>query len=365
MPEGVGNKAIALKNCRGVTLRDFSILHGGHFGILATGVDHLVIYHLKIDTNRDGMDIDACRDVHVTDCSVNSPWDDAICLKASAGLGHARDTEDVTITGCYVSGDYLEGTMLDGTWKHFPSGEAVPRTGRIKFGTESTGGFRRIVVTNCVFDHCNGLAVESVDGGIIEDVSVSNLAMHDITGSPIFVRLGARLRGPEGTAVGAIRRVAICNVTFSGANARYGSILSGIPGHPLEDVLISNVRGVQNGGGTEQSARRRPEELAEHYPEPSMFGEMPSWGLYARHAVGLTVRDVSLRLARPDARPCVVLDDVEASRFSDLEIPALAPGKEVFVFHGVRDLRVRNCTNTSDQTFNVGPDAASGADRLP
>ena len=338
-----------------MTLRDFSILRGGHFAILATGVDHLAIDHLTIDTNRDGMDIDACRDVHVSDCTVNSPWDDAICLKASDGLGNARDTEDVTITGCCVCGDYQLGTLLDGTWKHFDHGNP-PRTGRIKFGTESTGGFRRIVVTNCVFDHCNGLAIESVDGGVIEDVTVSNLAMHAIVGSPIFLRLGARLRGPEGTKVGAIRRVTISNVTYSGADARYGSILSGIPGHPLEDVLIGNVRGVQDGGGTEQSAQRRPEELPERYPEPKMFGEMPSWGLYTRHVIGLTVRDVSLRLAKPDDRPCVVMDDVEASRFSDLEIPGLASGKEVFALRGVRDVRVRDCANTPDQTFNAAPD---------
>ena len=358
LPDGIGNKAIALRNCRDVTLRDFSILRGGHFGILATGVDGLAIDHLKIDTNRDGMDIDACRDVHVTDCSVNSPWDDAICLKASDGLGHARDTEDVTITGCCVFGDYQLGAMLDGTWKHLPSGDRVPRTGRIKFGTESTGGFRHIVISNCVFNHCNGLAIESVDGGIIEDVSVSNLAMHDITGAPIFLRLGARLRGPEGTVVGAIRRVAISNVTYTGANARFGSILSGIPGHPLEDVLISNVRGVQDGGGTEQDAQRKPEELVDHYPDPRMFGEMPSWGLYVRHATGLTVRDVGLRLAKPDARPCVVLDDVTASSFSDLDVVGLAGGKQLFMARGVAGVRVRDCANTPDQTLNAGPDGS-------
>ena len=356
--DGVGNKAIALKNCRNVVLRDFSILHGGHFGILATGVDHLAIDHLTIDTNRDGMDIDACSDVHVTDCSVNSPWDDGICLKASYGLGVARDTQDVTITGCYVTGGFQEGTFLDGTRRRFEEKHGPTPTGRIKFGTESTGGFRRIAITNCVFDHCNGLAIESVDGGIIEDVTVSNLVMHDLTASAIFIRLGARLRGPEGTPVGAIRRVVISNVAYSGADVRYGSILSGIPGHPLEDVLISNVRGVQDGGGTEKDRALQPPEKEKDYPDPRMFGPMPSWGLYARHVVGLTVRDVSLRLAKPDARPCVVLDDVQAARFSDLETPGIAPGRETFGLRSVKDLRVRDCVNTSDQTFNVGPEHA-------
>src|SRR5882724_5951723 len=89
-PDGSGNKSIALRDCRNVVLRDFSILHGGWFGILATGVDNLTIDHLKIDTNRDGMDIDACQNVRVTCCSVNSPWDDGICLKASYGLGRLK-----------------------------------------------------------------------------------------------------------------------------------------------------------------------------------------------------------------------------------------------------------------------------------
>jgi hypothetical protein len=87
-----------LKNCRNVLLRDFSILHGGHFGILATGVDNFTIDNLKIDTNRDGMDIDCCRNVRVSNCSVNSPWDDGICLKSSFALGYARATEMVTIS---------------------------------------------------------------------------------------------------------------------------------------------------------------------------------------------------------------------------------------------------------------------------
>ncbi len=356
--DGIGNKSIALKNCRGVILRDFSILHGGHFGILATGVDHLAIDHLLIDTNRDGMDIDACRDVHITDCAVNSPWDDGICLKASYGLGAVHDTEDVTISGCYVAGSYQEGTLLDGTRQLFEAKHGPTPTGRIKFGTETNGGFRRIAITNCVFDRCNGLAIESVDGGVIEDVTVSNLVMRGIVGSPIFIRLGARLRGPEGTQVGAIRRVVISNVTYAGANGRYGSILSGLPGHPLEDVVISNVRGVQDGGGTEADRAIQPPEKEKDYPEPRMFGPMPSWGLYVRHAVGLTVRDVSLRVEKPDERPCVVLDDVEASRVSDLDVPGLAPGKEAFGFRGVKDVRTRDCTNTPNQTFNVAPASA-------
>jgi polygalacturonase len=141
---GVANKAIALKNCRNVLLRDFSILHGGHFGILATGVDNFTIDNLKIDTNRDGIDVDCCRNVRISNCSVNSPWDDGICLKSSYALGYARATEMVTISNCLLSGSFEEGTLLDGTFKKFPDNEKVPRTGRIKLGTESNGGFKNM-----------------------------------------------------------------------------------------------------------------------------------------------------------------------------------------------------------------------------
>ncbi len=116
---GVGNKAIALKNCRNVIFRDFSILKGGHFGLLLTGVDNLTIDNLKIDTDRDGIDIDCCKNVHVSNCTVNSPWDDGICPKSSYALGYSRATENVTITNCYVTGNYELGTVLDGTFKKF------------------------------------------------------------------------------------------------------------------------------------------------------------------------------------------------------------------------------------------------------
>src|SRR6185295_9268516 len=110
--DGLGNKAIALKRARNVTLKDFSVLNGGHFALLATGVENLTIDNLKVDTNRDGFDIDACRNVRISNSYVNSPNDDAIVLKTSYALGEAKATEDVTITSCHVSGFDI-GTMLD------------------------------------------------------------------------------------------------------------------------------------------------------------------------------------------------------------------------------------------------------------
>src|SRR5262249_32199540 len=151
------------------------------------------IDNLKIDTNRDGLDIDCCQNVRVSNCTVNSPTDDGICPKSSFGLGYARATENVTITNCQVSG-YDMGSLLDGTFKRTPS--RYTPTGRIKFGTESNGGFKNITISNCVFSYCRGLALETVDGGFLEDVTISNITMRDITNAAFFLRLGDRARGP-------------------------------------------------------------------------------------------------------------------------------------------------------------------------
>ncbi len=308
---GVANKAISLKNCRNVTLRDVSILHGGHFAILATGVDNFTIDNLKIDTNRDGIDIDCCRNVHVSNTSVNSPWDDAICLKSSYGLGFARATEMVTISNCFVSGSFEEGSLLDGTFKRLDPSVNIPRTGRVKFGTESNGGFKNITISNVVFDGCQGLALETVDGGLLEDVAITNITMRDIITAPIFLRLGRRMRGPEGVPIGALRRVLISNVVCSNSASRISSIISGIPGHVIEDVKLSNIYVQHRGGGDKETAALAPPEKEDAYPEPGMFGPMPAHGLYVRHAKNVSVTDFEVAAIEPDARPAFVLQDVD------------------------------------------------------
>lgn len=314
---GWGNKSISLKLCRNVIIRDISILHGGHFAILATGVDNFTIDNIKVDTNRDGIDVDACKNVRISNCTINSPFDDGICPKSSFALGYARVTENVTITNCQVSG-YDEGTLLNGTYKREfrnANGTFSP-TGRIKFGTESNGGFKNITVSNCVFDYCRGLALEAVDGALLEDVTITNITMRDIANSPLFLRLGFRARGPkETTTVGALRRVIISNVVVYNANPKYSSIISGIPGHPIEDVLLSNIRIYSQGGGTKEQAALDPPEKEETYPEPTMFGELPAYGFFIRHVKGLQMNDVQVSFMKEDLRPAFWMNQVKGAEF--------------------------------------------------
>lgn len=306
---GEGNKAIALKHCRNVTLRDFSVSMGGHFVLLATGVDRMLIDNVTVDTNRDGFDIDCCRHVRVSNCVVNTANDDAIVLKSSYGLGEARVTENVVITGCHVSG-FDPGTVLDGTYGRTqelaPDRDRV--TGRIKFGTESNGGFRNIAITNCTFERCRGIALETVDGGMLEDVVISNITMREVTSAPIFLRVGSRLRGPEGAKPGAIRRVRISNLSAYDVDPRYSSIIAGIPGGPIEDVSLSNILIRSAGGGTAEDAARILPEIESAYPEPSMFGVTPSHGFFIRHARNVRMDNVEFHPLAPDQRPAVVVE---------------------------------------------------------
>jgi polygalacturonase len=296
-----GNKAIALKLCRNVAIRDITILNGGHFGILPTGVDNFRIDGLVIDTNRDGINLDCCRNVRVSNTTVNSPNDDAIVLKSSYALNEVRATENVTIDNCFVSG-YDLGTLVDGTYKT----GAFGRTGRIKFGTESNGGFKNIAISNIVFEYCRGLALETVDGGLLEDVTISNITMRNVQ-MPIFMRLGARMRGPAGLEVGKLRRVSISNVIAHNSDPRYPSTIAGIPGHNVEDIRISNVRHHMVGGLSPSDAVANPPELENAYPEPSMFGTLPAYGFFIRHASGIALDNVEVRYEQTDTRPAIVL----------------------------------------------------------
>ena len=344
---GVGNKAIGLKNCRNVLLRDFSILKGGHFGVLATGVDNFTVDNLKIDTDRDGIDIDCCKNVRVSNCSVNSPWDDGICPKSSFALGYARPTENVTITNCFVTAKYQLGTMLDGTFKEWPADTKTPRTGRIKCGTESNGGFKNITISNCVFEGCRGLALESVDGALLEDITITNITMRELTSAPLFLRLGNRMRGPSGVPIGTLRRVLISNVVSYNSGSPLPAIVSGIPSSMIEDLQINDVYLHQAGGADAAMAAIDPPEDETKYPDPHMFGPLPAYGFLVRHVRNLEMSNIHVATAKDDARVAFWLNDVAIADFFRLKA-SVATGASMFALRNVRGFRISGSRGVKD-----------------
>ncbi|MGD1089708.1 MAG: glycosyl hydrolase family 28-related protein [Verrucomicrobiota bacterium] len=335
-PSRLGNKAIALKLCRNVLIRDVTLFHGGHFAILITGCDNNTVDNVTMDTDRDGIDIDCCRNTMVSNCRINSPDDDGLCPKSSFALGRNVTTENLTILNCQVSG-CQEGTLLDGTMKPSPKGG----TGRIKFGTEANGGFRNVTIANCTFRDCHGLALEEVDGGIMENITINNLTMMDVAGAPIYVTTGKRNRGPDVTAPGRIRNILISNVIATGIDPESGIQITGLPEQPIEGLRLENIRLIFKGGGTRMDAMRLPRELGTDYPEPSKLGVMPAYGLYARHVRDLELANVRVGFEQWDFRPAMICLDVDGLEIDDFKAE-LTRGVPAAKFVAVKNLVIRN-----------------------
>ncbi len=303
---GTGDKAIALKLCRNVTIRDITIYRGGHFAIIVTGCEIGTIDNVTIDTNRDGIDIDCCKYFTVSNTKVNTPNDDAIVLKSSYALKRPVLCEHILITNCIVTG-YKLGTFLDGTY--------VPEKvnwvcGRIKLGTESNGGYRNITISNCSCMWSSGLAFEEVDQGRMENIVVTNISLSHVHHYPIYITTGCRNRGPkERTDVSSARDISINNVIADDCDSLAGIIITGMEGEPIRNVSLSDIRIQYRGGGKKVSKPYR--EQGTNYPEPRWAGPTPAYGLFARHVDGLQLRNVKFELIRPDERPDIILEDVK------------------------------------------------------
>jgi polygalacturonase len=312
--EGRANKSIGLRDCRNVLLRDFTVLQGGHFCVIAHGCTNMTLDNLTIDTDRDGIDIDCCRDVRVTSCIVNAPKDDAIVLKSSYALGRAVACEDVSVLGCKTMG-YRMGSLLDGSYQlsDYDAPDKLGPLGRIKLGTESNGGFRNIQISNCTCEHSRGILMGVVDGGTLEDVIVSDITLRNPVNHPLFVHQAARLRAPAGTPVGKCRRVQFSDINVSGADPRFPCGVAGIADAPVEDISFSNIQVTSRGGGTAADAALIPPDRRETSLEVSFMRTLPAHGFFARHARRLQLRDLSFSTDTPDARPTIVFEDVKGA----------------------------------------------------
>lgn len=267
--------------------------------------------------NNDGIDIDNCSNVKITRCNVNAD-DDGICLKSGSANAFC---EHVEISDCVVRSS----------------------ASALKFGTASLGGFKHVTVKNVrIYDtYRSAIALESVDGGTLEDVTIENVKATN-TGNGIFIRLGHRR---QEAPIGVVRNIKITNVQvevpagkpdkgyeMEGPALRYPhnvfpASITGLPYHPVENVTLENISITYEGGGSKQVAQfgldslPKVPENAGDYPEFSMFGELPCWGLYVRHATGIQLKNVKLQYKKEDFRPAMVLDDVQQLQIQGLQIP--------------------------------------------
>ncbi|MDQ8195628.1 glycoside hydrolase family 28 protein [Coraliomargarita sp. SDUM461004] len=297
---------IRFVDCVGVHFEDVTFKNAASWCTHLVDCDNIVARNVTIDSvvnrNNDGFDLDGCKNVLIEDCDIRT-GDDSICPKSTT----TRVVENVVVRNT----------------------RAISHTSAFKLGTSSRGGFKNILVTDCDFSGTRMGAIKllAVDGGFIEDVRISNIVMDDVEG-PIFIRLANRGRTyekpteqiqakdvePEGAPVGYIKGIHISDIkaTVSGDKLdRQGMMISGIPGHMIEDVLLENIEISYPGGGTAEQAQVEVAEDIARYPEQFFFGVLPSWGLYIRHAKNVEFKNVNMSTRALDARPKFVQVNVE------------------------------------------------------
>jgi len=323
-----GPKPIALKQCRHVTIRDLTLENAPNYNVSLLGCDHVDIRGVTIRNGyADGIDPDCCRYVRIAGCRVESR-DDAIVLKTSLALGVRRSTEYVVVTDC----------------------DLVNVRNGLKIGTESSGDFKNIVFRNCTLSGraeiwnpipidvrpfpSAGVSIQNVDGGRLEQVIVSGITMVDVR-APIFVRLGERGRGQAVPAAGALTKITIADLVATGAE--WTSSITGVPGHDVSGIALSDIRISGKGGGDPTLMSRPVPEREREYPDAARFRNLPAHGLYCRHVTGLRVERTTLTVDEPDPRPALILDDVREATVKSLMATASRDGGAVVWLRSTRD----------------------------
>ncbi len=327
-------KIILFQNCDSIRVTGITIKNGLMWVQDYRSCTNVTIDGIKVRSttflNNDGIDITDSKNVRITNCDIDA-CDDGICLKSSL---RNEGCENVYVANCKVRSS----------------------ASALKLGTASWGGFRNITIRDIfVYDtYRSAIAIETVDGGLLEDVTVENITAKN-TGNAIFIRLGHRNKDE---VYSQLRRVRIANVKAEipagkpdkgyeeeGPIVRFPhnvfpASVSGIPGHPVEDVTIENVELTYAGGGDENNARmaiesmaKIPEQVSE-YPEFSMFGELPVWGFYARHVVGLNLKNITVKAKNKDYRPAIAFDDVTKLKIENVKVLE-KDDKQQFIFRNV------------------------------
>ncbi|WP_373517430.1 glycoside hydrolase family 28 protein [Pricia sp.] len=335
--ETVRPKLFRFSQCKQVKITDLEIKNGACWGLSFELCSDLTIDNLKLTNraywNNDGMDITDSQNVRITNCDVDSA-DDGICLK-SYYPGHFNDS--IYIADCTIRSS----------------------ASAIKFGTASYGGFKNVTIKNIkVFDTFrSAIALEMVDGGVIENIDIRNIEAVN-TGNAIFIRLGHR----DGETPGIVKNVHIkdvkVQVPFGRPDSDYDmrgpevdffhntfpSSISGMKGYEVENVVLENISISYPGRASKGMAYvplSRLDQVPENekdYPEFHMFGELPAWGFYVRHAKGMTFKNIDLTLDDPDFRPAFVFDNVEGVTMDQINLPN--PDKKQIILYKTENIQL-------------------------
>jgi len=327
--------------CKKVRVQDISLKNSAGWMEHYLACDQIQIRGTKIynhsNYNNDGIDIDGCKDVTMSDVFCDSD-DDGITLKSTS----PKPCENITITNCVVSS----------------------HCNAIKMGTETNGGFKNITISNCVVkpseyvneksqkecyygkvDGISGISLEIVDGGIMDGICISNIRIEG-THTPVFVRLANRARtykkGIPINSIGKIKNININNLSIH-SNNNIGCSITGLPGHPVENLRISNFSFYQIGNGKKEDITRKIPEKEKDYPEGTMFGVLPSCGFYVRHARNISFDGGDFSVENSDARPFFVFDDVEEGELSGIRMENESSPESGIWLKNSKDIVINGC----------------------
>ena len=314
---------VEIVQCRNVRISGITLKDSAGWTLRPVDCESVFIDGVRIRNpfwgrNTDGLDITCCRNVFVSNCDILG-GDDGICLKSENSYGsNVPPSKNITITNCVVSS----------------------ASNGFKMGTVTCGAFENIVFSNSVIYSDNdspmmnrvigGINVETVDGGSVDGVLISNYPHAEVARAPIFVRLGQRTKR-EGTF---LRNVLIEGVDAVGAIVT--SSITGVPGLRPSDITISNCRLRTVEQGMPEWAHAEVPEVADQYPESWMMGRLPAYGFFVRHADRVRLRNVECITDKPDGRPAIVCDDANDVILAGLELSAPTGGAPLIDLRNTR-----------------------------
>ena len=307
-PGGRPSPMVELALCRNVRIEGVTLKDSAGWTLRPIGCESVVIHGIRlrnaIGPNTDGIDISGCRNVMLSDCDIVT-GDDAVCIKSASypeGSTYATSS-NITVTNCVIT------TSCNG----------------FKLGTDTHGAYENIVFSNSVIYSgdgpvyervISGIGLNMVDGSTVDGVLVSNIRMKNVR-TPIAIRLGTRAAAVAGAPPIQMRHIILSGIDAVGQTLT--NSITGVPGHPVEDITLENIRLSSVEQGPETWADNVIKDIPPSYPQSTIFGRLPAFGFYVRHVNRLRLRSLELVAEKGDARPAIVFDDVHDLVLENLE----------------------------------------------
>jgi polygalacturonase len=322
---------VRFRNCTNTRIENVLLTNSLSFNFHPIKCREMNITGLRIESvimpNSDGIDLDGCQDVFISNCNINCE-DDAIALKV---MEFGSPCKDIVITNCILS-----------TW-----------CAAFRAGPDAVEDIENVTMTNCVIRNTslNGIKIQEAMGTVMRNMTFSNIVMDNVKG-PISIRLAGWKQGvgnvwsvfdDSNWPNGKVQNILFDNIRGKAVKDNICMSITGTAQTKPEQIMFSNIDITFIGGGTaEQGSRRDVPDLERKYPEIDMFGELPAYGLYIHHAKGIVFNNVRFRLENPDLRPAIVCDDVQDLELTGFRADGNKKAESLIRVQNSQDVLIKN-----------------------